>query len=42
MDDLLREFLTESGESLSELDVELVEFEQNPNDEGLLSNIFRL
>lgn len=42
MDDLLREFLTESGESLSELDVELVQFEQNPNDEALLSNIFRL
>ena len=42
MDDLLREFLTESGESLSELDVELVEFEQNPTDEALLGNIFRL
>ena len=42
MDDLLREFLTESGESLSELDVELIQFEQNPNDEALLGNIFRL
>jgi len=42
MDDLLREFLTESGESLSELDVELVQFEQDPNDEALLGNIFRL
>ena len=40
MDDLLREFLAESGESLAELDVELVQFEQNPNDEALLSNIF--
>jgi two-component system chemotaxis sensor kinase CheA len=42
MDDLLREFLTESGESLAKLDLELVQFEQNPNDEGLLGNIFRL
>ncbi len=42
MDDLLSEFLTESNESLAKLDVELVQFEQNPNDEGLLSNIFRL
>ncbi len=42
MDDLLREFLTESSESLSELDAELVQFEQNPNDEALLGNIFRL
>jgi two-component system chemotaxis sensor kinase CheA len=42
MDDLLREFLTESNESLAKLDVELVQFEQNPTDEGLLSNIFRL
>ncbi len=42
MDDLLREFLTESNESLSKLDVELVQFEQNPHDEALLGNIFRL
>jgi two-component system chemotaxis sensor kinase CheA len=42
MDDLLSEFLTESNESLAKLDVELVQFEQKPNDEGLLSNIFRL
>ncbi len=42
MDDLLQEFLTESNESISELDVQLVQFEQNPNDEGLLSSIFRL
>ncbi len=32
----------ESSESLAELDVELVQFEQNPNDKGLLGNIFRL
>jgi two-component system chemotaxis sensor kinase CheA len=42
MDDLLREFLTESNESLSVLDSELVKLEQNPNDPELLGNIFRL
>src|SRR3546814_10555948 len=42
MDDLLSEFLTETNESLAELDVELVRLEQNPNDKALLGNIFRL
>jgi two-component system chemotaxis sensor kinase CheA len=42
MDDLLTEFLTETVESLENLDVELVRLEQNPNDPELLSNIFRL
>jgi len=42
MDDLLREFLTETAESLESLDVELVRLEQDPNDPALLSNIFRL
>jgi two-component system, chemotaxis family, sensor kinase CheA len=42
MDDLLREFLTESAESLSVLDLELVKLEQNPNNPDLLGNIFRL
>lgn len=42
MDDLLREFLTETTESLAVLDVELVKLEQNPNDPELLGNIFRL
>ncbi len=42
MDDLLSEFLTETNESLAELDVELVQLEQNPNDQELLGNIFRL
>ncbi|GAB4168563.1 MAG: hybrid sensor histidine kinase/response regulator [Thalassobaculales bacterium] len=42
MDDLLSEFLTETAENLSTLDVELVKLEQNPNDPELLSNIFRL
>ncbi len=42
MDDLLSEFLTETNEGLAVLDVELVQLEQNPNDEELLGNIFRL
>ncbi|MGB0683057.1 MAG: chemotaxis protein CheW [Magnetovibrionaceae bacterium] len=42
MDDLLSEFLTETSESLAVIDVELVKFEQNPNDADILSNIFRL
>src|ERR1700746_2423675 len=42
MDDLLREFLTETNESLDVVDVELVRFEQDPNNEKILSNIFRL
>ncbi len=42
MDDLLREFLTETNESLDVVDVELVKFEQDPNNEKILSNIFRL
>ncbi len=41
MDDLLREFLTETNESLAVLDNELIMLEQNPNDPSLLSNIFR-
>src|SRR5438477_8188515 len=42
MDDLLREFLTETGESLDVVDVELVRFEQEPNNAKILDNIFRL
>src|SRR5918997_5190137 len=42
MDDLLREFLTETGEHLDTVDVELVRFEQDPNNQAILSNIFRL
>jgi len=42
MDDLLTEFLTETTENLNVLDIELVKLEQNPNDMGILSNIFRL
>jgi len=42
MDDLLSEFLTETAESLSVLDLELVKFEQDPSDTAILGNIFRL
>ena len=42
MDDLLSEFLTETGENMDLLDVELVQLEQNPNDPALLGNIFRM
>ena len=42
MDDLLQEFLTETSESLSTLDIELIKLEQNPDDAEILSNIFRL
>ncbi|HEY1363317.1 MAG TPA: chemotaxis protein CheW [Xanthobacteraceae bacterium] len=42
MDELLREFLTETGETLDLVDVELVRFEQEPNNTGILDNIFRL
>ena len=42
MDDLLREFLIESNESLDVLDVELVRFEQEPNNAEILGKIFRL
>lgn len=42
MDDLLKEFLTETAESLEVLDGELVKLEQDPNDPELLGNIFRL
>src|ERR687885_1471848 len=42
MDDLLREFLTETSEHLDTVDVELVRFEQEPNNETILRNIFRL
>jgi two-component system chemotaxis sensor kinase CheA len=42
MDDLLSEFLTETAESLDVIDVELVKFEQEPNNASILDNIFRL
>ena len=42
MDELLSEFLTETGEGLDQLDVDLVRFEQEPNNAEMLNAIFRL
>ncbi len=42
MDDLLRDFLTETNENLGVLDTEIVKLEQNPNDPGLVGSIFRI
>lgn len=42
MDDLLTEFLTETGESLEVIDNELVRFEREPNNAEILDNVFRL
>ncbi|MHA1537531.1 MAG: hybrid sensor histidine kinase/response regulator [Alphaproteobacteria bacterium] len=42
MDELLPEFLIEASENLAVIDVELVRFEQNPNDAAILQDIFRL
>jgi two-component system chemotaxis sensor kinase CheA len=42
MDDLLPEFLTETNESLAELDLALVKLERTPDDKATLSLIFRL
>ncbi|HEX4262646.1 MAG TPA: chemotaxis protein CheA, partial [Acetobacteraceae bacterium] len=42
MDDLLTDFLTETNESLGELDMALVRLERNPADRETLGLIFRL
>jgi two-component system chemotaxis sensor kinase CheA len=42
MDDLLADFLTETNESLAELDTALVKLERTPNDTETLALIFRL
>lgn len=42
MDDLISEFITETTESLQMLDSELVKLEQDPSNEAILGNIFRL
>jgi two-component system chemotaxis sensor kinase CheA len=42
MDDLLAEFLTETNESLAELDLALVKLECAPDDQATLGLIFRL
>jgi len=42
MDDLLKDFLTETAESLAELDTALIRLEQSPDDAATLALIFRL
>lgn len=42
MDDLIVEFITETSEGIATLDLELVKLEQNPKDEAILGNIFRI
>ena len=42
MDELLGEFLSETGESLDVIDLELVRFEQEPENAEMLNAIFRL
>ena len=42
MDDLLNEFITETTENLAAVDVELVKFEQEPQNAEILQNIFRM
>ena len=42
MDDLLADFLTETNESLTELDVALIKLERMPGDQETLALIFRL
>jgi two-component system chemotaxis sensor kinase CheA len=42
MEDLLKEFLTETYENLDVVDVELVRFEAEPDNAEILGNIFRL
>src|SRR5450759_3191513 len=42
MDDLLREFVTETNENLDVVDVELVRFAQDANNAKILDNVFRL
>lgn len=41
MDDLLRDFLAESAENLSQLDHDVVELERDPSNVALLNSIFR-
>lgn len=42
MDELLRDFLTESNEHLAEAESLLVKFERTPTDSSLIASIFRL
>ena len=40
-EEILQDFLVESGEILEQLSEQLVDLEQNPNDKDLLNAIFR-
>ncbi len=42
MDELVAEFISEASENLQTLDNKIVELEQNPENEALLSSIFRI
>src|ERR1700732_3534360 len=42
MDELLRDFLTETVESLDRVDAQIVRLEREPNNREILGNIFRL
>ncbi len=42
MDGILRDFVVETTESLDTVDLELVRFEQEPNNRALIAQIFRL
>lgn len=42
MDDLLREFLTETAENVTVLDIELLKLERQPDNPELLNEIFRV
>ena len=42
MDDLLKDFLIESAESIDTVEARLVQFEQDPSDKDILNSIFRL
>ncbi len=42
MDELLSDFIVETGESLEQIDAALVAFEQKPSDQAILRQVFRL
>jgi two-component system chemotaxis sensor kinase CheA len=42
MDDLIKEFIEETSEMLSEIDADLIQLESDPNNSELLDKIFRL
>ena len=41
MDEVVQEFLVESGENLDQLDADLVALEQDPRSRELLAGVFR-